>query len=489
MINTNKTFNFLIWFGIVTTSTVLIIYAYLGSFTRYIADDYCEAVRVTRSSTIQAVVERYSDGAWRAASRYSNITFVGFSEALGENSIPITTVLMIVFYTTGLCWSVSETRKILNINWHISVDYFLGMALAYFSLLLAPNLFQTVYWRSSMMTHFAPLAFGSLLFAFVIRQARTLRIHSIFIYAFIMLCAFIISGFSEPPTTTLLTALSVLFVSLWLWNTSPTRKIYLALTLSMFMGVFLGFLLMLFSPAITNVANEKSQSIFQILITSFSYAIAFTQDSLRTVPLPLFISFLIPFLLIWSLKQVTENTIPNLSKHIPLLLILIPLITWMLISAGFSPSVFGQGYPVERMRFLARLLIIITFMMEGILLGLWLPALVINRQLGIRLSLIIFAIVSIVYPLRTALNVIQHQIPEYSERAYLWDLRDAYIRRHAAQGETDIAIVGFSGVYGIKEIDDNPKHWVNVCAANYYGVNSIRAFSAKGQDIIELLSK
>ncbi|MBL8091482.1 MAG: hypothetical protein KF758_08745 [Anaerolineales bacterium] len=488
-LNSQSFYKILVSISIASFLFAIAMYMKLGTYSYYLADDYCEAVRVTRSSTVQAVIERYSDGAWRAASRYSNITFVGFSELLGENSIPITTVLMIVFYTTGLCWSVSETRKLLNINWHISVDYFLGMALAYFSLLLAPNLFQTVYWRSSMMTHFAPLAFGSLLFAFVIRQARMLRIHSIFIYAFIMLCALIISGFSEPPTTTLLTALSVLFVPLWLWNTSPTRKIYLALTLSMFIGVFLGFLFMLFSPAITNVANEKSQSIFQILITSFSYAIAFTQDSLRTVPLPLFISFLIPFLLIWSLKQVTENTIPNLSKHIPLLLILIPLITWILISAGFSPSVFGQGYPVERMRFLARLLLIITFMIEGILFGLWLPALVINRQLGIGISLIVFALVSIVYPLRTALNVIQHQIPEYSERAYLWDLRNAYIRRHATQGETDIAIVGFSGVYGIKEIDDNPNHWVNVCAANYYDINSIRAFSAKGQDIIELLSK
>jgi len=30
-------------------------------------------------------------------------------------------------------------------------------------------------------------------------------------------------------------------------------------------------------------------------------------------------------------------------------------------------------------------------------------------------------------------------------------------------------------VYGTKELDTFETHWVNRCAANYYGVNSIRA--------------
>lgn len=474
MIFSKKTLNSLVWMSVLSSTFVLGLYAYLGTFSRYLSDDYCEAVRVNRSTPIQAVIDRYSDGAWRAASRYSNITFVGFSETLGENSIPITTTLMIVFYATGLCWSISETRKLFNINWHLSVDYFLGMMLAYFSFLIAPNLFQTVYWRSSMMTHFAPLAFGSLLFAFAMRQARTLHMPNPIIYAFIIFCAFVLAGFSEPPTTTILTVLSLLFISLWLWDKSSARKSRMALVGSAFIGAFLGFLFMLFSPAITNVANENSQSILQVLVTSFYYAFVFTQDSLQTVPLPLLLSFLIPFLLIWTLKQTVENLSPNFSKYIPLLIILLPFITWIFISAGFSPSVFGQGYPIERMRFLARLLLLITFVLEGILLGLWAPAFRLNHPFRIGVPLILFAFISIVYPLRTAFSLMQYTIPEYSERARLWDLRDAFIKRHSENGETDLVAPGFSGIYGIKELDDNPNHWVNTCAAEFYGVNSIR---------------
>ncbi|MBK8419706.1 hypothetical protein [Candidatus Villigracilis saccharophilus] len=66
--------------------SVMGVYSYLGIYSRYIADDYCEAVRVTRSSPISAVVERYQAGDWRAANRYSNLLFVGFSELIGGNN-------------------------------------------------------------------------------------------------------------------------------------------------------------------------------------------------------------------------------------------------------------------------------------------------------------------------------------------------------------------------------------------------------------------
>jgi hypothetical protein len=112
-LNSQSFYKILVSISIASFLFAIAMYMKLGTYSYYLADDYCEAVRVNQSTPIQAVIERYSDGAWRAASRYSNITFVGFSELLGENSIPITTVLMIVFYTTGLCWSVSETRKLL----------------------------------------------------------------------------------------------------------------------------------------------------------------------------------------------------------------------------------------------------------------------------------------------------------------------------------------------------------------------------------------
>lgn len=477
-----------LWVSVLAMLVAMAVYAYLGSFSRYIADDYCEAVRVTTVSPIQAVLDRYSDGAFRSANRYSNILFVGFSEMLGQNSIPVTMVLMVVLWTLGLSWLVHETRKITGIEWSPLVDIFLGGMLAFMSFLQAPNLFQTVYWRSSMMTHFAPLVFGSLFFAFLMRQARLPFNQSIspFIYGCIFVAAFVLPGFSEPPAATLVTVFALLLFAIWLWNKSPVRNRLLALAGFAFVGVFAGFLTLLFSPAVTNVTREKAPDVVLILFNSFKYALEFLRDSFLSLPLPLLITFLIPLLLMWTLKHSGGLRIIEL-RRLPVWMVTLPFLIWLLIAAGFSPSVFGQGFPVERMRFLARTLLILMLMLEGIWLGLVLPEFKINRTIGAWASLILFAVISTVYPLRIALNLVQISVPEYRERAELWDLRDGYIHRHIAQGETDLFIPGFDGVYGVKELDSDPAHWINACAANFYHVSSIQSFST--QNLKEALSE
>jgi hypothetical protein len=467
----------------------LAAYAYLGSFSRYIADDYCEAVRVTTVSPIQAVINRYSDGAFRSANRYSNILFVGFSEMLGENSIPITTVAMVVLWTVGLIWLVHEIRKYNRVEWTPLVDVFLGSLIAFMSLLQAPNLFQTVYWRSSMMTHFAPLVFGSLLFAFTMRQARRLPSESVspFTYGFIFAASFVLAGFSEPPAATMVTIFFLLLLAVWAWNKSSIRNRLLALTGVTFASVFAGLLTLMFSPAVTNVAREKSPDAVLILFNSFKYALDFIRDSFISLPLPLFFCFLIPLLLVWALKQSGgTSSIPE-NRRLPVWMIVLPLLAWLLIAAGFSPSAFGQGFPVERMRFLARVWLIVTLMLEGVWLGLLLPEFKFNRTIGAWVALIVFALISIAYPLRTAFSVIQKNVPEYRERAELLDLRHAFILRHIAQGETNLFVPGFGGWHGVKELDSNPAHWVNACAANFYQVSSIQSFSTK--NLLEELSE
>lgn len=474
--------------GILAMLAAVAVYAHLGTFSRYLADDYCEAFRVTTVSPIQAVMDRYTIGAFRAANRYSNILFVGFSEMLGPHSVPITIAGMALLWALALSWLLHEARKLTGVTWHLFMDIFLGLMLAFSSFLQAPALFQTIYWRSSMMTHFAPLVFGSLLFAFLLRQARlsSVRPPSIFVYIFTLPTSFLLAGFSEPPAATLVTALSLSVLAVWLWDRSPAKKYHLALVITAFVGVFMGFLTLLFSPAVNAVARAKPPNPALILFDSFLYGLYFIRDSFQSLPLPLFLSFFTPFLLIWIWRGTNESNIEQ-NRRLPLWMALLPLLAWLLIAAGFAPSVFGQGFPVERMRFLARTWMIVTLMLEGIWLGLWLPDFKFNRTIGVWLALVLFTAFAIAYPLRTAINLAQKSIPEYRERAMLWDLRNEFILRHKAQGETDLVIPGFPGIYGVKELDDNPLHWTNDCAADFYDVSSIRTIPA--DDPLEALSQ
>jgi len=474
--------------------SVMAVYSYLGIYSRYIADDYCEAVRVTRSSPISAVVERYQAGDWRAANRYSNLLFVGFSELIGGNNMQITIVSMVIIWTVGLAWSAHELRKLLGINWTNSTDWFLGLTLGVFSLLQAPNLFQTVYWRSSMMTHFAPLVFGTLLFAFLVRQARYSMNRPLFwmTYLFIFMATFIIAGFSEPPVTTMVTGLSLTMLAIWIWGAQPVKQRFLALLAWTFTGAFLGLMALVFSPANANMEQGVIPGLLDILRDSFFYSYIFIADSISVFPIPSLVSALIPALLIWLyLQTITSEFSRTQKRFLWMIVFFAPFVMWVLIAAGFSPSVYGQGFPVERMRFLARTIMTVTIMLEGALFGIL--AQDIKLRSGINFvqpfAVVLLIVLGFVYPLRAAVTVYGNNHNEYRSRAALWDLRDAYIIRHADLGEKDLIIPAFSGVYKIKELDINPDHWTNRCAAQYYGVNTIQAVSVPDDYILEYLSE
>jgi hypothetical protein len=94
--------------------------------------------------------------------------------------------------------------------------------------------------------------------------------------------------------------------------------------------------------------------------------------------------------------------------------------------------------------------------------------------LNLKLVFAILLAVAALYPLRAA-GIALAEIPEYRIRAEEWDAREVQIYKLREQGQTDIMVNQFNGVDGVKEMDVNENHWVNRCAAKYYGLNSIRA--------------
>lgn len=72
---------------------------------------------------------------------------------------------------------------------------------------------------------------------------------------------------------------------------------------------------------------------------------------------------------------------------------------------------------------------------------------------------------------RTAL----YELPDYSLRAQMWDLRDAQIRSLQAAGQRQVTVQALDSWAAITELQASPGHWVNHCAADYYQLESIRA--------------
>lgn len=242
----------------------------------------------------------------------------------------------------------------------------------------------------------------------------------------------------------------------------------------------MGFLILVFSPASINVAETRQRDVLTVLGVSFYDSYLFIVDSLKTVPVPLVILALLSFSFIWLYKQTAPTSWSRQQTYLLLLAALaVPVIIWLLIAAGFAPSVYGQNYnfPVERVRFLARTIVIAALMAEGVIFGSLLSQWRIKYSpaLGQWVALLSFALLAIAYPLRAAWNVYRLDVPAYRSHADQWDVRDAQIRTAIAAGAKDLTVQQLDSFGDVPEYKGNATHWVNRCAARYYGLNSIIA--------------
>ena len=223
------------------------IFAYLGTYTRYLADDYCDSIIFTGGSVLNNLLYRYL----HISDRYSNILFVGLAEFIAPRQIQAIPVVMIIIWTLAFVWLVHEIKQLARLRWTFVADLFLGALLAFFSIYEAPNLFQTIYWRSALATHFAPLVLLMAFSAFLLLQIRRAsgKRPSILLGVLCLVIAFFGGGFSEPPDAMLIVASVFALFAVWLWDKGSMRPPALTLLTWTLGGGLLALAVMISSPA------------------------------------------------------------------------------------------------------------------------------------------------------------------------------------------------------------------------------------------------
>ena len=450
---------------------------YLGTFNRYLADDYCEMVIMGNGPALPAVIKIYFGGDFRGTYRYSKFLLIGLAESFGTHNVQFLPILLILIWLIGLVWSVNQLRKLMGIRLPMIFDYWMAISVVFFSMWQAPNRFQTFFWRSSMTAHFAPLVFLPLLSGFVLHQINTGKKPGLWTLIFVMLASFLVGGFSEPPTATVIVAIIMLILLASKWKDDTRRRSSLNLLIYSLVGFSLAFIAIFLSPG--NVSHGKT-SLAELLVTfekTIRYTFDFLGDTVRTLPLPSFISILSSFVMffVFSISSETQPLVHINRRQVWISLGVVALIQIILIAASFAPSAYGQSYPSERARFLGRLIMTVAFLLEGALLGVLCSDLAAKswRQVLLPLGALVFFILAL-YPLRAGMSLLD-TFPDYRKWASTWDLRETEIHRSIALGEKDLVVRWLPTKEGIKEIDGSTRHWVNQCAASYYGVNTIRS--------------
>jgi hypothetical protein len=467
-------FPFSIWLTATFSAFVLSIYAYLGTFSRHLADDYC-AIDFIKKDFFTALWINYTN----VSDRFSNFMLITFSEVVGPRTVAVLPALMITLWVIGIAWLLYEASRFSGKAWDKTIILTLTFLLVFFALLQAPNRFQILYWRSSLAAHFAPLVFMPYLAASILRStfASEKKPTAFWVYPLIFFASFILGGFSEPTVLVIISLLALAIFSTGLWMKRPTRGAALTLLILSFVGAVLALVVMAISPANSFRLNNAVPPTLPILLSrTFRYGFDFVLNSFRTLPLPTLFTVLMPFLIFYNLYASPIPVLTPIQRKLALIMLaVIPTLSYLLIVASFLPSVYGQSFPVERARFSGQVSLVAGLMIEAALLGSLSAQF---SRINLKLASSILLAVAALYPLRAAWISLA-DVPIYRARAAAWDMREAQIYESRAQGQTDLIVFQFDGLEGIKEMDVNANHWVNRCAAKYYKVDSIRAIPDK----------
>ena len=145
---------------------VLLTYAYIGTFTRYWADDFCftQYLKAT-NNLLGATLNLYNT--W--SDRYTTMLLVGISEWFGPKAISYLPAIMIGLWVIGLTSLIHQLKLALRLPIHWLSSMVIAGFLAFLTIFQAPDRYQSVFWRSGMVTYFAPLVFYTFGAAFIIK--------------------------------------------------------------------------------------------------------------------------------------------------------------------------------------------------------------------------------------------------------------------------------------------------------------------------------
>jgi hypothetical protein len=444
---------------------------YAGTFSRYLADDYCFSRLVIENGFWAAQVKSFTS--W--SDRFSTVFITDLIDFLGVQGIRFLPFILIILFLIGVVGTISRINRGLNLPLTGFEGYLLGVLITYSIFLTAPSQFQSLFWRAGSITYLLPLVIlpylGWMIFARVDGGKKWVM------YAGIAFVSFINAGFSE---TTLALQLCLILLGLVLVNILRRNgelteqslvPIWIALIASL-----LAFGLMIASPGnvVRMDAMAKRPDLIKGAFLSVKFGISFMYHAILSTWLPMLVMTIFTFAI--ALQRDWKEVNLQQAKW---LFWAIPAGMLTVIIACCAPSAMAQGaYPEDRALISAQWILVIGWVSWVYLLGMsWMHWQQAKKgfQLKQYFSNGLFVLVMLGFYFMFSVMVILSGIPALQQWATAWDARVTSIHQQKAAGATNLLVTPLDSVERIKELDDDPTHWVNKCAAVYYGVETIFA--------------
>jgi hypothetical protein len=453
----------------------LVVYATLGFYSRFIADDYCAAVKVNDLGIVNAVVNDYTQWYGRVSASSAN----NLAGQAGPHAMPYTPVLVLAVWFVGLLWLGYEALAFVQARRYSAI--LLACVVLSSTLAGSPQLYQSFYWLSGVYTYAASVALFSYIPALILFGLRrnAAGVRRLVIIGAIFVLSFLAGAFSEPYAAAQGLAFASALIAIISVRRSPKHPAFLLVGAAL-AGANVAIIILLAAPgnAVRQSSFQQASSLFTAGIDALIHAAAFIVASVTSFsPGGALAALFFPALLAYS--GLTAEALERITRRqLRIWITLSFAVGFALIAAFMFPAMYATSVPPPaRGYIIPQFFLICSFATAGFLIGIYARKTMPHPSLTAQRLVVVFAVIALIAgPVLTAVRAVALFAP-LSTFAAEFDQRDAGIRAVAASGETSIAIPAYTidvaERVGLETIGDDPTFWVNACAARYYGVNSL----------------
>ena len=447
---------------LIPSSTALFMFGYLGSFTRFIADDYCSVYYAKGLGLVDSILFSYRTTNGRYSAYGIDWVFLNIVDAYHIHWFPPLALLIWLLLSITVVYLILENQESQqdDIRWHATLG---GSLFLFLVMLLSPNIPQSFYWWNGMRSYTLPLmvlTFWTILFLLIRKKIKT-NTHIAWASLLSFSLFFLSGGLSETYLVLQLSLLFFLGFLKFLEKIRFDKDIFILL--AGILGSFAAMAMIFHSYAniIRRSVMPPAPNLITLLTISIESYFVFIRDFFFQKE-KVFALIGVMLVMLWLGRKYK-----GLPKRA---LWYIPLSFFgglLLLFGSFLPGVYGYAqFPPTRTLIIGVFMCVIFFLYGSFLLGAWLAQREKFLYGGVGLAIIASILILVSTTIKTkSLYESRHTYIAFAEK---WDRIDAEILEAKAAGVPSITTEAMDNWAGLDRPNENPKWWPTKCYSLYY---------------------
>lgn len=465
--------------------TFVLVYAFLGIFVRYMADDYWWA-KVAQENGLWGAFEY-----WYTSfnGRFTTIFAQTLLSFIGSQTSAIVPPILIGSLLGASIWAVRQFSLVISVSHPAAVSVIFGSLIVFAVIDGLPYPFQSVHWQSGALLYLLPLIVWTVYLGLIGYRLRKGEHKSSLLFLFMCgLLLFISGGTTELALALQLGGLGLaqLILVAWRKGLATVRSALMPVLIAGFVGTLIAALFLVSAPG-NSVRQSLLPPMTSLLMRLRTFAWPMTSFLVSSIAHHVFsvgVLLMIPAWIAFRLHpqhmQISDSLLVT-PRRLRRGIAALTEFAFALVGLCFIPFIFLSVQVVlpSRSFSIPQWVLVWALVWIGYMIGLALrftklpdrarasPAL----RFGISALVIVLVLLG---PGRALLETVA-QIPAYADYAAAWETQQEQIREAVQAGIIDLEVAPLYNPWKVRMIAPLPDFWVNRRIADYYGLNSIYA--------------